>query len=59
MGDGFVVLQSSHVDMYYYQDEAGIVPFEPEVLQMADGDVIIQVGISPILYWANSTSTVA
>ncbi|CAB4060690.1 unnamed protein product [Lepeophtheirus salmonis] len=26
MGEGFVVLSSNHVDLYYYMDEAGIVP---------------------------------
>ena len=24
MGDGFVVLQSSDIDIYYYQDEPGV-----------------------------------
>jgi len=24
MGDGFVVLQSSDIDIYYYQDEPGL-----------------------------------
>ncbi|XP_072313657.1 bridge-like lipid transfer protein family member 1 [Eucyclogobius newberryi] len=30
MGEGFVVLQSNDVDIYYYQDEPGLVPVEQE-----------------------------
>ncbi|XP_059373790.1 bridge-like lipid transfer protein family member 1 isoform X2 [Carassius carassius] len=30
MGEGFVVMQSNDVDIYYYQDEAGLVPEEQE-----------------------------
>ena len=26
MGDGFIVAQSNHLDIYYYQDEPGKVP---------------------------------
>lgn len=40
MGEGFVVLQSNFVDLYYYQDEAGVVPAEPEMVEMADGDIV-------------------
>lgn len=43
MGDGFVIAQSNSVDFYYYYDEPGLVPVEPEVLQMASGDTFIQV----------------
>ena len=43
MGDGFVILQSNYVNLYYYQDEPGLVPVEPEVLQMASGETFIQV----------------
>ncbi|XP_061651565.1 bridge-like lipid transfer protein family member 1 [Phyllopteryx taeniolatus] len=28
MGEGFVVMQSNDVDIYYYQDEPGVVPVE-------------------------------
>ncbi|XP_061700535.1 bridge-like lipid transfer protein family member 1 isoform X14 [Syngnathoides biaculeatus] len=28
MGEGFVVMQSNDVDLYYYQDEPGVVPVE-------------------------------
>ncbi|XP_077476639.1 bridge-like lipid transfer protein family member 1 [Stigmatopora argus] len=30
MGEGFVVMQSNDVDIYYYQDEPGVVPVEQE-----------------------------
>ncbi|XP_030626570.1 bridge-like lipid transfer protein family member 1 [Chanos chanos] len=30
MGEGFVVMQSNDVDIYYYQDEPGLVPEESE-----------------------------
>ncbi|KAF6734631.1 uncharacterized protein FQA47_004048 [Oryzias melastigma] len=30
MGEGFVVMQSNDVDIYYYQDEPGLVPVEQE-----------------------------
>uniref|UniRef100_A0A672MMB9 Bridge-like lipid transfer protein family member 1 C-terminal domain-containing protein n=1 Tax=Sinocyclocheilus grahami TaxID=75366 RepID=A0A672MMB9_SINGR len=30
MGEGFVVMQSNDVDIYYYQDEPGLVPEEME-----------------------------
>uniref|UniRef100_A0A8C1UJT4 Si:ch211-233a24.2 n=1 Tax=Cyprinus carpio TaxID=7962 RepID=A0A8C1UJT4_CYPCA len=30
MGEGFVVMQSNDVDIYYYQDEPGLVPDEQE-----------------------------
>ncbi|XP_054723573.1 bridge-like lipid transfer protein family member 1, partial [Uloborus diversus] len=42
MGEGFVVFQSNFVDLYYYQDEAGIVAAEPEMVELADGDVVQQ-----------------
>ncbi|KAF8784884.1 Transmembrane protein KIAA1109 like protein [Argiope bruennichi] len=40
MGEGFVVFQSNFVDLYYYQDEAGFVTAEPEMVELADGDVV-------------------
>nr|XP_020464363.1 uncharacterized protein KIAA1109 homolog isoform X3 [Monopterus albus] len=30
MGEGFVVMQSNDVDIYYYQDEPGLVPVEQD-----------------------------
>nr|XP_061781040.1 bridge-like lipid transfer protein family member 1 isoform X3 [Nerophis lumbriciformis] len=33
MGEGFVVMQSNDVDIYYYQDEPGLVPVEKESVE--------------------------
>jgi len=40
MGEGFVVLSSNNIELYYYMDEAGVVPAEPEMLQLANGDIV-------------------
>ncbi|CAH1406051.1 unnamed protein product [Nezara viridula] len=40
MGEGFVVLSSNNVDLYYYMDEPGIVPAEPLMLELANGDIV-------------------
>ena len=40
MGDGFTVLQGSDVDIYHYHDEPGLVPSYPELVELANGDVI-------------------
>ncbi|PSN42917.1 hypothetical protein C0J52_12026 [Blattella germanica] len=40
MGEGFVVLSSNNIELYYYMDEAGLVPEEPEMLQLANGDIV-------------------
>ncbi|KAI0212656.1 hypothetical protein LSAT2_002397 [Lamellibrachia satsuma] len=40
MGDGFVVLHSNNADIYYYYDEPGLVPYEPEMVELANGDVV-------------------
>lgn len=40
MGEGFVVLQSNLVDLYYYQDEPGNVSSEPEMIELANGDIV-------------------
>lgn len=42
MGEGFVVLQSRDVEMYYYMDEPGLVPHEPELVHLADGEVVVR-----------------
>ncbi|XP_050415172.1 bridge-like lipid transfer protein family member 1 [Patella vulgata] len=42
MGEGFVVMQSNDVDIYYYMDEPGLVPHEPELVEMADGEVVVR-----------------
>lgn len=40
MGEGFVVLQSNAVELYYYMDQPGIVPKEPEIIELADGESV-------------------
>ncbi|XP_065331514.1 bridge-like lipid transfer protein family member 1 isoform X1 [Cloeon dipterum] len=40
MGEGFVVLSSNNVELYYYMDEPGFVPEEPMMLQLANGDIV-------------------
>nr|CAD7425599.1 unnamed protein product [Timema monikensis] len=40
MGEGFVVLSSNNMELYYYMDETGLVPEEPEMLQLANGDIV-------------------
>ena len=42
MGDGFVMLQSNDVDVYYYHDEPGLVPESQELVELANGDVIVR-----------------
>jgi hypothetical protein len=29
MGEGFVVAASNELDLYYYMDEAGVIPKDP------------------------------
>ncbi|XP_075226335.1 transmembrane protein KIAA1109 homolog tweek [Lycorma delicatula] len=40
MGEGFVVLSSNNVELYYYMDEPGVVPEQPEMLRLANGDIV-------------------
>lgn len=40
MGEGFVVMMSNQVELYFYMDEPGIVPEEPVLLTLANGDVV-------------------
>ena len=40
MGEGFVVAMSNLLELYFYMDEAGIVPEEPVLLTLANGDVV-------------------
>jgi hypothetical protein len=35
-----VVLSSNNIELYYYMDETGLVPAEPEMLQLANGDIV-------------------
>lgn len=40
MGEGFVVMMSNFMDLYFYMDEPGVVPDEPVHLTLANGDII-------------------
>lgn len=40
MGEGFVVMMSNFLDLYFYMDEAGVVPEEPVLITLANGDVV-------------------
>uniref|UniRef100_A0A182U7T9 Bridge-like lipid transfer protein family member 1 N-terminal domain-containing protein n=1 Tax=Anopheles melas TaxID=34690 RepID=A0A182U7T9_9DIPT len=40
MGEGFVVMMSNLTELYFYMDEAGVVPEEPVTLTLANGDVV-------------------
>ncbi|XP_062707528.1 bridge-like lipid transfer protein family member 1 isoform X7 [Aedes albopictus] len=40
MGEGFVVMMSNNMELYFYMDEAGFVPEEPVTLTLANGDVV-------------------
>lgn len=40
MGEGFVVMMSNLLELYFYMDEAGVVPEEPMLLTLANGDVV-------------------
>ncbi|CRK93957.1 CLUMA_CG007483, isoform B [Clunio marinus] len=40
MGEGFVVMMSNFLDLYFYMDEAGVVPEEPVLVTLANGDVV-------------------
>lgn len=39
MGEGFVVMMSNHLELYFYMDEPGLVPEQPVLLTLANGDV--------------------
>ncbi|XP_011301889.1 uncharacterized protein KIAA1109 isoform X7 [Fopius arisanus] len=40
MGEGFVVLSSNNMEVYYYMDEPGVVPEHPEMIRLANGDMV-------------------
>uniref|UniRef100_A0A182PCZ3 Bridge-like lipid transfer protein family member 1 C-terminal domain-containing protein n=1 Tax=Anopheles epiroticus TaxID=199890 RepID=A0A182PCZ3_9DIPT len=40
MGEGFVVMMSNLMELYFYMDEAGVVPEEPVTVTLATGDVV-------------------
>uniref|UniRef100_A0A1I8N1J1 Bridge-like lipid transfer protein family member 1 C-terminal domain-containing protein n=1 Tax=Musca domestica TaxID=7370 RepID=A0A1I8N1J1_MUSDO len=40
MGEGFVVMMSNQMDLYFYMDEPGVVPEEPVHITLANGDTV-------------------
>ncbi|XP_065930909.1 bridge-like lipid transfer protein family member 1 isoform X3 [Magallana gigas] len=42
MGEGFIVLQTRKIDIHFYMDEPGIVPYEPESVELADGETVVR-----------------
>ncbi|XP_031778304.1 transmembrane protein KIAA1109 isoform X8 [Nasonia vitripennis] len=40
MGEGFVVLNSNNMELYYYMDEPGVVPEHPEMIRLVNGDMV-------------------
>lgn len=40
MGEGFVVMMSNLINLYFYMDEPGIVPDQPALITLANGDIV-------------------
>lgn len=40
MGEGFVVMSANKIEMYMYMDEPGVVPEQPVLLTLANGDIV-------------------
>ncbi|XP_045469148.1 transmembrane protein KIAA1109 isoform X3 [Harmonia axyridis] len=40
MGEGFVLLQSNNMELYFYMDEPGLVPEEPVLVTLPNGDIV-------------------
>lgn len=40
MGEGFVVMMSNNVELYFYMDEAGLVPEHPVLLTLVNGEEV-------------------
>ncbi|XP_050361994.1 transmembrane protein KIAA1109 homolog isoform X3 [Nymphalis io] len=40
MGEGFVIMSSNYMEVYFYMDEPGLVPEQPVLLQLANGDIV-------------------
>ncbi|XP_056013431.1 bridge-like lipid transfer protein family member 1 isoform X4 [Ostrea edulis] len=42
MGEGFIVLQTRKIEVHFYMDEPGIAPYEPESVELADGETVVR-----------------
>ncbi|CAH1991192.1 unnamed protein product [Acanthoscelides obtectus] len=40
MGEGFVLMSSNDLELYFYMDEPGLVPEEPVLVTLANGDIV-------------------
>lgn len=40
MGEGFVIMSSNYIELYFYMDEPGIVPEQPGISHLANGDIV-------------------
>ncbi|CAG9772767.1 unnamed protein product [Ceutorhynchus assimilis] len=40
MGEGFVLMSSNDLELYFYMDEPGSVPEEPVLITLANGDIV-------------------
>ncbi|KAJ8916684.1 hypothetical protein NQ315_000329 [Exocentrus adspersus] len=40
MGEGFVLMSSNDLELYFYMDEPGVVPEEPVLITLANGDIV-------------------
>ncbi|KAG5893448.1 hypothetical protein JTB14_012167 [Gonioctena quinquepunctata] len=40
MGEGFVLMSSNDLEMYFYMDEPGLVPEEPVLITLANGEIV-------------------
>jgi hypothetical protein len=40
MGEGFVLMSTNDLELYFYMDEPGLVPEEPVLVTLANGDIV-------------------
>lgn len=40
MGEGFVLMSTNDLELYFYMDEPGLVPEEPVLITLANGDIV-------------------
>lgn len=40
MGEGFVLMATNYLELYMYMDEPGLVPEQPVLVRLANGDVV-------------------
>lgn len=40
MGEGFVLMSTNDTELYFYMDEPGLVPEEPVLVTLANGDIV-------------------